>query len=64
MLLSSRDNQGKFLPKNPTSPHNQPSLFFSDFELEYPLGEHLEIFEKPIGEEEEHTSLVQAVWSI
>ena len=52
MPRRSRDNQGIFLPKTPTSSNSQPSLFFSDCELEDTLGEHLEIFEEHIGEEE------------
>ena len=55
----SRDDQGKFLPKNPTPSNSQPSLFFSGcelpslttWELEDPLGEKPEIFEESIGEE-------------
>jgi len=49
----NRDNSGKFLPNTPTSSHNQPSLFFGGCDQEGPLGEHQDIFEEPIGEEEE-----------
>jgi len=60
MLDRNRDTQGKLLPNTPTPSNNQPSLFSSDCkhpslttgELEDPLGEQLEIFEEPIGEEE------------
>lgn len=53
MPRGSRDNQGIFLPKNPTSPNSHPSLFFSDCEVEHTIGESLENFEEPILEEEE-----------
>ena len=59
MPCGSRDNQGIFLPKTPTSPHSHPSIFFSDCEVEHPLGEKLDKFEEPIGEEEEFSSLVE-----
>ena len=52
----SRDNQGKFLPKTPTSPHSHPSLFLSEYEVEHTIGESLEKFEETIGEEEELAS--------
>lgn len=48
-----RDNSGKFLPNTPTSSDNQPSFFLTYGELEAPLGEQPNIFEEPIGEEEE-----------
>ena len=54
MLHRSRDNQHKFLPKTPTSPHSHPSL--SECEVEHAIGEPLENFEEPIGEEEELSS--------
>jgi len=41
------------LPNTPTASNNQPSLFFGGCELEEPLGEQPDIFEEPIGEEEE-----------
>ena len=49
----NRDNSGKFLPNTPTASHSQPSLFFGGCDQEEPLGEHPDIFEEPIGEEEE-----------
>ena len=51
MSRRSRDNLGKFLPNTLTASHNQPSLFFGGCNQEEPLGEHLDIFEEPIGEE-------------
>ena len=56
MPRRSRDNQGIFLPKTPTSPHTHPSLFLSDCNVEHTIGESLENFEEPIGEEEEIAS--------
>jgi len=53
MPQGSRDNLGKKFPNAPTTSNNQPSLFFGGCELEDPLGEKLEIFEDPTGEEEE-----------
>ena len=53
MPRRNRDNLGKFIPNTPTALNNQPSLFFGGYELEDPLGEQPEIFEEPIGEEEE-----------
>ena len=53
MARRNRDNLGKFLPNTPTTSNIKPSLFFDGCELEDPLGEQPEIFEKPIGEEEE-----------
>ena len=53
MARRNRDNLGKFLPNTPTSSNIQPSLFFGGYELEEPLGEQLDIFEEPIGEEGE-----------
>ena len=53
MPRRKRDNLGKFLPNTPTASNSQPSLFFSGYELEEPLGEQLDIFEEPVGEEEE-----------
>ena len=47
------DNSGKFFPNTPTTSNSQPSPFFSDCELEEPLGEKPDIFEEPIGKEEE-----------
>jgi len=41
------------LPNTPTTSHNQPSLFFGGYDQEEPLGESQDIFEEPIGEEEE-----------
>ena len=49
----NRDNSRKFLSNTPTASNSQPSLFFSDGELEDPLGEQPYIFEEPTGEEEE-----------
>ena len=40
-------------PNTPTTSHRQPSLFFSGYDQEEPLGEHRDIFEEPRGEEEE-----------
>jgi len=48
-----RENSGKFLSNTPTASNRQPSLFFSDGELEDPLGEKPYLFEEPIEEEEE-----------
>lgn len=53
MPRRNRDNLGNFLPNTPTASNNQPSLFFGGYELEEPLGEQPDIFEEPIGEEEE-----------
>ena len=53
MPRRSRDNLGFFLQNTHTTSNNQHSLFFGGCELEDPLGEQLEIFEEPIGEEEE-----------
>jgi len=53
MPRGSRGNLGKFLPNTLTASNNQPSLFFGGCELEEPLGEKPNIFEEPIGEEEE-----------
>ncbi len=53
MPRRSRDNLGKFLPNTPTASNSQPSLFFGGYELEEPLGEQPNIFEEPIGAEEE-----------
>lgn len=44
MPRRNRDNSGKFLLNTPTTSNSQPSLFF---------GEQPDIFEEPIGEEEE-----------
>lgn len=55
MPSRSRDNLGNFLWTTSTISGSQPSLFFSDCELEDPLGEQPEIFEEPIVEEEEET---------
>ena len=49
----NRDNLGKFFPNTPTTPNNQPSLFFGRCVLEESLGEQPDIFEEPTGEEEE-----------
>jgi len=49
----NRDNLGKFLPNTPTTLNKEPSLLFGGCELEDPLGEQPNIFEEPIGEEEE-----------
>ena len=51
MPRRNRDNLGKFFPNVHTASNSQPSLFFSGCELEEPLGEQLEIFEEPTGEE-------------
>lgn len=56
-----RDTLGKFLLNTPTQPNSQPSVFFGDCELpsltagdlEDPLCDQPEIFEYPVGEEEE-----------
>ena len=53
MPCRNRDNSGKNLPNTPTASHSQPSLFFSGYNQEEPLGEQPYIFEEPIGEEEE-----------
>lgn len=61
MPRRSRDNLGIFFPNTPTPSDNQPSLFFGGYhlpsltvgELEDPLGEQFEIFEEPIGKDEE-----------
>ena len=55
MHFRNRDKSGKFLPNTPTTSQSHPSLFFSGGDLEEPLGEQPEIFEEPIGEEEEET---------
>ena len=55
----SRDNQRNFLPKSPTSPHSHPSLLFSVYEIEHPLGEQPKDYEEPIREEEELASPIQ-----
>ena len=41
------------MPNTPTALHSQTSLFFGGCNQEEPLGEQLDIFEEPIGEEEE-----------
>ena len=53
MPRRNRDNSGFFFPNTPTASHSQPSLFFGGCDKEEPLGEYLDIFEEPIGEEEE-----------
>ena len=53
MPCRNRDSLGFFLPNTPIASNNQSSLFFGGYELEEPLGEKLEIFEEPTGEEEE-----------
>ena len=53
MPRRNKDNLGKFLPKTPTTSQSHPSLLFCGSDLEEPLGEQPEIFEEPIGEEEE-----------
>lgn len=53
MPCRNMDNLGKFQPTTPTTSNSQPSLFFGGCELEDPLGEQQEIFEEPVGEEEE-----------
>ena len=55
MPRRSRDNLWIFFLNTPTASNSQPSLFFGGCELEDPLGEQPEIFEEPIGEEEEET---------
>ena len=57
MLHRNRDNSGNFLPNTPTASHSQPSLFFDGCDQEEPLGEQPDIFEEPIGEEEENIPL-------
>jgi len=49
----NRDNSGNFFSKTPTTSHIQPSLLFGGCDREEALGEQLDIFEEPIGEEEE-----------
>ena len=46
-------NSVKFLPNTPTASHSHPYLFFNGSDQEKPLGEQPDIFEEPIGEEEE-----------
>ena len=53
MPCRNRDNLGNFFPNTPTSSNSQPSLFFAGCEVEEHLGEKYDIFEEPIGEEEE-----------
>lgn len=53
MSCRNRDNSIKILPNTPTASHNQSSLFFCGCDQAEPLGEQPEIFEEPIGEEEE-----------
>jgi len=53
MPRRNRDNSGKFLPNTPTTSHSHPSLFSGGSDQEEPLSEQPEIFEEPIGEEEE-----------
>ena len=53
MPCRNKDNLVKFFTNTPTASNSQPSLFFGDCELEEPLGEQLDIFEEPTGEEEE-----------
>ena len=53
MPRRKRDNSGKLFPNTPTTSHSHPSLFFGGSDQEEPLGEKSEIFEEPIGEEEE-----------
>ena len=50
-----RDNSRKFLPNTPTTSQNHPSLFFGGSDPKEHLGEQPEIFEEPIGEDEEET---------
>ncbi len=53
MPCRNKNNSRKFFPNTPTISHSQPSLFFGGSDQEEPLGEQSEIFEEPIGEEEE-----------
>lgn len=53
MPRRNRDNSGKVFPNTPTASHIQPSLFFGDCNQEEPSGEHPDIFEEPVGGEEE-----------
>ena len=53
MPRKNTDNSGKFLSNAPTTSNSQPSFFFTDGELEDPLGEQPYLFEEPVGEEEE-----------
>ena len=55
MPRRNKDNLGKILPNTTTSSHNQPFLFFGGCDQEEPLGEQPDIFEEPIGEEEEES---------
>jgi len=45
-----RDNSGKLLSNTTTASNMLPSLFFSDSELEDPLGEKTYLFGEPIEE--------------
>ena len=53
MPRRNRDNLGKFLPNTPTTSQSHPSLFFGGSDPKEPLRENPDIFEEPIGEEEE-----------
>lgn len=53
MLSRNRDNLRIFFPNTPTASNNQPSLFFGGRELQEHLGEQPDIFEEPIGKDEE-----------
>jgi len=46
-------NSGNFLHNTTTTSHNEPYLFLVGCNQEEPLREHPNIFEEPIGEEEE-----------
>ena len=48
-----RDTSGKFFSNTPTASNRNPSPFFSDGELEDPLGEQPYLFEELAEEEEE-----------
>ena len=53
MPRKNRDNSGNFFRNTPTTSHSQTSLFFSGCDQEEPLGEHPDIFEEHVVEEEE-----------
>lgn len=59
MPCRNRDNSRKFLPNTLTTSHSRPSLFLGGSDQEEPLGEQPEIFEGPIGEEEEENIFLE-----
>ena len=61
MPRRNRDSLGRFLPNTPTTSNGKPSLFFGGCELEEPIGEQPNIFEEPIGEEEEEKEPIPTV---